>query len=202
MEMRALRELHRSMRRIGADIQTFQIKTGIAEFECLFSTREDPFILALTSRGDRYIFLEIPVHPGYRVKTFLGDNYGKLLSVLYEDGRSRNSFKPGDWFKDVNEQIPKQARKDKIPNNKKTLRLRPNLEEIDRPYFDTWILWKDGKTRPSLENKRKTLALLGRKALDFSEKCNMSSRWSAVDTGRQWEESARTTGVHLALGTA
>ena len=82
MEMSALRELRRSMRSIGADIQTFQVKTGIAEFECLFSTRENPFILALTSRGDNCVFLEVPVPLGHRVKTFLGDNYSKLLSVL------------------------------------------------------------------------------------------------------------------------
>lgn len=52
MEMTSLRLLHRSMISIGSDMQQFLVTTGAASFDCLFSTRDTPFVLTLTARGD------------------------------------------------------------------------------------------------------------------------------------------------------
>lgn len=51
MDMTSLRQLHRSMIAIGSDMQQFLVRTGAASFDCLFSTRDTPFVLTLTARG-------------------------------------------------------------------------------------------------------------------------------------------------------
>jgi hypothetical protein len=73
MEMESLRILHQSMILINTDIQQFRVKTGAAEFDCLFSTREAPFILTLTSRGLDPKFFKLEVERGYRIKEYLGE---------------------------------------------------------------------------------------------------------------------------------
>ena len=51
MEMTSLRLLHCSMPSIGGDMQQFLVRSGVASFDCLFSTRDTPFVLTLTARG-------------------------------------------------------------------------------------------------------------------------------------------------------
>lgn len=50
--MTSLQKLHQSMIAIGSDMQQFQVPTRAIDFDCLFSTRDEPyFMLSLTSRG-------------------------------------------------------------------------------------------------------------------------------------------------------
>lgn len=94
MEMTSLRLLHRSMISIGSDMQQFLVKTGAASFDCLFSTRDTPFVLTLTARGKARGFFRFDVLAGYRIRDFLGDMYGDLVEVLKEDGSSGKRLIP------------------------------------------------------------------------------------------------------------
>lgn len=183
MEMTSLRELHQSMIRERVDMQQFRIRTGAAEFDCLFSTREAPFVLSLTSRGANPKFFKFDVLPGYRIKPYLGKMYGDLLDVLFVDGGSGHRLDPQGFLSDLNQLIPKTAQVNAVPSPAEVARLRYDLEEREKPYFDRWE--RRGKG-PTPKNKQKTLLMLGPDALAFSIKVNMSSIWSATPTGRVW----------------
>ena len=152
MEMTSLRALHQSMVGIQADIQQFRIRTGAAEFDCLFSTREEPFLLSLTSRGANPRFFAFDVERGYRITTYLGTRYQDLVDVLYVDGRAGARLDPKAFFVQVNAGIPTLARMQAIPNPEDIVRLRHDLEERDRPYFDRWERRGRG---PSERNKKR-----------------------------------------------
>jgi hypothetical protein len=195
MEMESLRMLHRSMMEINTDMQQFRVKTGAAEFDCLFSTREASlreasFILTLTSRGLCPKFFKFEVERGYRIKEFLGEMYGSLLELLRIDGRSGEPFRPGVFLTQLNAAIPRKAKPEAIPSPVEIVRLRFDLEERDKPHFDHWVYWngteKNGKKGPRPENQYKTLVMLGKDAVAHSSRHRASSRWSATPTGKDW----------------
>ncbi len=109
MEMTSLRLLHRSMISIGSDMQQFLVTTGAASFDCLFSTRETPFVLTLTARGKIRGFFRFDVRNGYVIRDYLGDMYGDLVAVLRSDGTSGRPLKPKDFLAQLNQAIPTQA---------------------------------------------------------------------------------------------
>lgn len=181
MHMSALRDLHRDMRRLQLDMQQFQVRIGAAEFDCLFSIRENPFVLSLTSRGLNPIFVKFDVHPGYQIKEYFGDLYSNLCRALYVDGRSGAKLIPADFLKRLNAMVPTAAAQHAVPTREEIVRLRHDLEERDKPYFESWVYWKDGRG-PSIKNKHKTLTVLGSDALDFSIHNRASARWSPTST--------------------
>jgi len=185
MEMTSLRELHQSMIGAGVDIQQFRFKAGAAEFDCLFSAREAIPILSLTSRGANPKFFKFDVRrPGYWIKTFLGDKYRELHEILYVDGRSGRKLEPTAFFAELNESIPRVARPTAAPKPEDIVRLRHDIEERDRPFFDRSEQRGKG---PSDKNKLKTLNVFGHEALEFSIQVNKSSIWSTKATGRSWK---------------
>lgn len=193
MQMTSLRALHQSMIAIRSDMQQFQVNLGAASFDCLFSTRDNPFVLALTSRGRTPRFFRFDVEAGYRIRNYLGEMYGDLLDVLYVDGNAGQPLMPAVFLDQLNGAIPTQATQQANPRPQDIVRLRPDIvEDRDKPYFDTWTRWGlDSPRSPSEENRHKTLLLLGRDALAFSQQMNASSRWSATDTGRGWDNEPR-----------
>ncbi len=185
MKLTGLEKLHASMKILGVDMQKFRIKTGSAEFECLFSTRGVPFSLALTSRGADPRYFLFDIKRGYFVPDYLGDQYNDLCDVLFVNGRSGEPLIPKTWLAELNAAIPSRAQIKQVPDAADIVRLRQDIEERDRPYFDTWVCWNDER-RPSEENQKKTLQIIGEAALEFSSKNNASSKWSAYPTGRDW----------------
>lgn len=166
--------------------------TGAASFDCLFSTRDTPFVLTLTVRGETRGFFRFDVLNGYRIRNYLGDMYGDLIAVLRSDGASAEGLKPKDFLAQLNQAIPTEASVRANPNPSEIVRLRPDIiEEREKPFFNAWIYWKeDNRRRPSEENQPKTLLLLGPKAARHSREQNASSRWSATDTGGVWKAQA------------
>lgn len=194
MEMTSLRLLHHSMISIGSEMQQFQIRAGAASFDCLFSTRDEPsFVLTLTSRGAAPKFFRFSVEKGYRIKDYLGDMYGDLLSVLRTDGTSGKRLIPKEFLEQLNREIPHVATSKGNPKPPDIVRLRPDIiEDRDRPYFDTWIYWNTKIVPgPSPDNLKKTHLLLGKEAANHSREQKASTRWSATDTGRTWQSEMR-----------
>jgi len=189
MKMDALKLLHRRMITINVDIQQFQVKTGAASFDCLFSVRESPFVLALTSRGEDSKFFIFKVQNGYWIQPYFNEFYSDLVKVLSNNAKSNVKLMPKIFLEQLNQSIPTTASIKKVPTTEWTLKLRPDvLEDRDRPFFDTWIYWtSDGRKGPSKENLDKTLALLGKDAYQHSISFKASSRWSAVDLGHEWK---------------
>lgn len=190
MQMTSLQELHRSMIAIRTDMQQFQVTLGAASFDCLFSTRDAPFVLTLTSRGANPRFFRFDVLPGYWIKDFLGDMYGALLDVLRVNGANGQPLIPSQFLDQLNNVIPTEAHSRNQPTPSEIMRLRPDIvEDRDRPHFDTWIYWDQEAAKPrgpKAENLQKTRLMLGPEAEKHSLNRCASSKWSAVDLGRTW----------------
>ncbi len=193
MEMTSLRVLHKSMLIIQTDVQQFRINTGSASFDCLFSTRDSPFSLALTSRGENPKFFQFDVQLGYRIVPYFDGFYGDLVEVLRSGANTGIPLKPRDFLEQVNSQIPTKATLKNTPSTSEIIRLRPDItEDRDRPHFDTWIFWKsEDRQGPTKENRHKTLLTMGPEALQFSIDNRASSKWSAVDLGRDWRSISK-----------
>jgi hypothetical protein len=184
MKLESLKTLHQSMLSLGLDMQQFQVTAGAAHFDCLFSAREEPFILSLTSRGENPKFFKFDVLRGYWIKDYFGDMYHDLLTVLRIDGRSGEKLIPSSFLAQLDQKIPRIAKKANVPSPDEVIRLRHDVEERDRPYFDTWIYHKQRGTSP--ENRNKTLLIMGIEAHQYSVTMNASTKWSATPTGRTW----------------
>jgi len=180
MEMTGLRELSAAMSAIGVDMQSFIHKAGVAEFYCIYSLREDPNLLTLTSRGDSPVFLKLEVHD-FKISTFLGPKYKELQHALFGMGNSGRRLEPSEFFAELNRAIPKQAGVRSVPSTTEILQHRHDMEERDRPYF---LRFETRGKGPSARNKSKTAALIGADALAFSIKTNQSSIWSDVAPNR------------------
>lgn len=183
MIMTHLSDLHKSMTQSTVDLQRFTVRTGAVEFECIFSVRENPFILALTSRTDEPEFFKFEGDRNYKIDTFLGDGYRRLLRVLRIDGRSGQALSTNGFFAQLNEAIPTAAERTNVPTSEEVIRLRQDLEDRERPYFDRWERRGRG---PTQKNRQKTLMILDPDALAFSVRENVSSIWSASPTNASW----------------
>lgn len=191
MKMTSLQELHKSMIAIGSDMQQFQVTLGAINFDCLFSTRDRPnFTLSLTSRGANPKFFILQVKVGYSITPYFDDFYNDLARLLNTGALSGNKLIPKEFLADLNTKIPVKATTSSIPKPHEIIRLRPDItEQRERPYFDTWIYWSDESKRgPTSENLLKTQLVLGYDALKHSKNRNASSKWSAVDLGRNWQD--------------
>ena len=194
MEMTSLRELHRNMISIRADLQQFQVRLGAASFDCLFSVRETPFILALTSRGEFPKFFKFEVKTGYSITAFFDRSlYYELLGVLKTGAETGIKLEPKRFLDQLNTSLPTTAKPDRIPTPKRIIQLRPDIvDEREKPYFDTWIYWKsEDRKGPTKENLHKTLLILGKEAHQYSLEMCASSRWSSVDLERDWKSSKK-----------
>ncbi|MDD1795112.1 DUF6037 family protein [Enterovibrio sp. ZSDZ42] len=188
VEMTNLKALHQSMLRIKTDMQQFQVKTGSASFDCLFSTRDAPFVLTLTSRGASPKFFRFDVVGGYKIKPYFGEDYSELAALLNSGANTGQKLIPRNFLEQLNSAIPSKANEKNVPPPQEIIRLRPDItEQRDRPYFDTWMYWTQESGRhPSTENLEKTKLVLGRDAWEYSKEMNASSKWSAKELGRNW----------------
>jgi hypothetical protein len=183
MEMTSLRELHLSMRGQSLEIQQFWVRTGATEFDCLFSVRDEPYCLALTSRGASPKFFRFDVKKGYWIDDYMGAQYLELREVLFIDGRSNQKLIPKNFLEQLNQIIPRAASNRSVPTSVDIMRIRNDIEDPDRPYFDRWEQRGKG---PTQQNLKKTLLILGREAYNHSISVNKSSIWSAEPTHRSW----------------
>ncbi len=152
-------------------------------YDCLFSVRDEPYLLSLTFRGANPKFFRFDVKQGYIVDNYLGDKYHDLRDVLFVDGRANERLIPSVFLDQLNQAMPRTAYARSVPPSEVIVRLREDIEEPDKPYFDRW---QTRGTGPSKRNKQKTLVLFGKEALDHSVHVNMSSIWSAQRTSRNW----------------
>lgn len=184
MRMNGLARLAQSMSALGIDIQQFPFTNGAASFDCLFSMRAGNE-LSLTSRGEDPRFFLFPITDDFQLSTYLSsDRFAALMSVLRTHEMSTQGFSTTRFFQALDMSVPHEAKPERVPSAVQILTLRHDLEERDRPYFDTWIYWKN--RGPKKENLKKTLDILGPEAYAFSLKNRASSKWSATDLGRSW----------------
>jgi len=181
MKLESLEVLYKSMKAQSLEMQQFSIKINLVTFDCLFSTREVPFILTLTSQGSDSKFFKFEIHRGFVVENYLDGVYSDLVSILRVDGNTGKPLIPKDFFAELDSLIPRVAKIYRVPSCNEIIKLRPDIiEDRNKSNFDGWIYWTEAsKKSPTKENLKKTLILLGRDAYSHSKQYNASSSWTA-----------------------
>lgn len=193
MEMKNLRRLHDSMLAVDILHQQFPYRIREVSFDCLFSIRQSPNMLALTARGDRPNFFRFDVGETFEApRKFLEEDFKVLASLLRTTGASGNKLIPFEFFAEFDAHVPVVASPGHMPTPAELIALRPDIREHrDLPYFDTWVYWPGEHNGPTAENRAKTLAIIGSEALNHSEKFRASTRWSATLTSRDWKQERK-----------
>ena len=179
MEMTALSELHDNMDEQNIDLQAFEVRSGTVSFSCLFSTREDPFKLSLTSTGDNPGFFSFDVSPEHKIDSSLpAELYEELSNALSAGTDATQRLKPAEFLRGINETIPRIASQSNVPDAAQIIKLRADIVEgRELPYLKNWLILM--ASNPSEDNKLKTLLLKGKEASAFSKTANAISVWSA-----------------------
>lgn len=184
MELRGLRSLHRDMRKQGQYRASFGFRSNNARVEVVFITDERPYVLLIAAHGETLHSFELPVFNGYRVPTYLGENYKPLLDALGITPNPENPFSTRGFLDDLNSQIPANWARREIPTELLAKRRSAaSMEESDKIFFLRWQP-HTGSKQVSQANLEKTRLLIGSKTAERCAKSNISSCWTSSPTER------------------
>lgn len=179
IELNSLRLLHRSMKARCIVRCRFPFHRNHKEFDVFFFADMEPYELMFGLVGDRWS-MTVKMLEGYRVDTWLGENYDKLCKALGLKYDPNNPFRPKDFFEDLNRAIPREASRGREVKPQDVARYLSNVEEADKIYFSGWRPHQDPEVRDVTErNLEKTRLLLGEDAYRLCLKHRISSAWSA-----------------------
>ena len=179
IELHRLRLLHRSMNVRCIDRCRFPFRRNHKEFDVFFFADMEPYELMFGLVGDRWS-MTVKIFEGYRVDTWLGENYARLCEALGLKYDPNNPFRPKDFFEDLNRAIPREASRGNEVKPQDVARYLGNVEEADKIYFAGWRPHQDPEVRDVTErNLEKTRRLLGEDAYRLCLKHRISSAWSA-----------------------
>lgn len=187
--MEGLERLYRSMRSQGMDRAHFDFTYNGLRVDAVFVVDEDPFKLMLYRIGVVQVPV-LPVERGYRIATFLGDNYSKLREVLGIDGtQDSRDWKPVDFLAHFDRNcVPTQV--SPIDHECRPEHVAPrhrekkDIVEADKVHFCGIIDWtklraaNELENKPSNENYLKTRALLGPDVAAFCKAHHISTKWT------------------------
>lgn len=178
IKLDGLRLLHSRMRGLNLQKVIFPYRVNNALFTVMFSTIGKPFELALTANADN-LFILREVLPGYRVSTSLeNETYLTLANLLRTHGRSGNKLIPANFLGELNEYLARAGFQVREPSPVEILQVRHDLPERELPYFWHWIDQDVRHRGVSQKNLAKTRLILGTEAEAFSQRNNLSSRWT------------------------
>lgn len=179
IELNRLRLFHREMKKCGIDRRRFPFRRNHKEFDVFFFTDMEPYELMFGLVGDQWS-MTVKMLEGYRVNTWLGEDYARLCEALGLKYDPDNRFRPKDFFEDLNRAIPREASLSSEVKPQDVARCFRNIEEADKIYFAGWRPHNDSRVRDVTErNLEKTRRLLGEDAYRRCLKHRISSAWTA-----------------------
>lgn len=188
----SLKILHQDMLGNNETRALFPFTYNERDFSCIFLTDISPMRLYLSTLGDTPITFELQIDGNYCTRTYIED-YRTLVHYLDLRYNPNNRFKPVDFFRVLNDNIPNQF--NIAPNNSEVIRVvanRRDIEEQDRIYFCGWRINPPG-THVSDANLEKTRSAFGDDVADMCSCKNISSRWTATANE---EDLARLNEIH------
>ena len=193
--MPRLQDLHQAMRRSGLDRCRFPYVRNGVQFDVFFFADKDPFGLMFGLVGSRWAF-SVDVLPGYRVETRLDrETYDGLVRALRLKFDPERPFSPAAFFRDLNENIPHDVRREDAPRPEDVARYRRDVDEADKVYFVRWRAHSvEGNTgHVTRRNLEKTRILLGEAVYEVCRENDISSVWSDVEHDRsdRWRDELR-----------
>ena len=181
MKLDGLAPLKNSMADHHKTSAHFDFAYNNATFDCLFLTDQTPFILGIGKKGSNPFYIELDVHPGYRVDIYLDkEDYQKLCDAIGLDPFSgAHGFRTSEFFRVLNKNVPTkysertECRPEHIADHKR------DATGSDGRFFMGWRRNGDfGDVRPTNRNLTKTRTLLGEAAYERALAENLSSSWT------------------------
>lgn len=180
MQISALKELHKDMRRNGVTRTQFQYRHNQAAFDVLFFTDSPPYKLLFGAIGEKCCFV-VNVKPGYSIDPFLQPKsaYNDLCRVLGIEYDPKNPFSTAKFFRHFAETVPHTITTIKEP--KTPINTRAEIaEDGDKTFFSHWC--NNGESRHVTDvNLGKTKKAFGKEISTFCSNRNISSCWSATE---------------------
>ncbi|MGG7073721.1 DUF6037 family protein [Campylobacter sp. 9BO] len=172
----ALQNLHRDMKVQNETRTIFSFEFNKRPFSCIFLTDIVPYELYLTSLGDSPFVIKLEIKNGYVVENFI-DNYKDLVRYLGIKFDPNYTFKPVDFFKALNNNIPRvfMGRPD-YKDILRTVSAKKDIEDVNKIYF---CGWKQNNIRyVTKQNIEKTRAVFGDQQAELCKSRNISSCWT------------------------
>ncbi|MDK7355165.1 DUF6037 family protein [Peptoniphilus harei] len=175
----ALESLHNNMKLNDMERVVFPFRYNEKGFSCIFITDILPYRLYLSTLGDNPITFELKINNKYETSSYMND-YSKLIEYLELKYDPNHKFKPNDFFRSLNNNIPENC--NNAPNYKDVIVIAAShreIEESDKIYF---CGWKNNIVRNVTdENLEKTRSAFGDELAELCKKKNISSRWTDID---------------------
>lgn len=173
-----LEKLHNDMLSKDEDRDIFPFSYNGKDFSCIFLSDILPYRLYVTALGNNSMSFEFEVNNNYEVKTFI-DKYKELVAYLGIQYDPNYTFKPIDFFEQLNSKIPEHFTR--RPKYKDVLRIRSG-HKVEKAGEENFCGWRKSPTgRVSKENLEKTRRAFGDKYAEMSLKKGISSCWTADD---------------------
>ena len=150
-----LQMFHHGMKEIGARVATFDFEYNDISCSCIFQADYDKgFSLNFFKliSGDS---LELKIHPGYRIDTFIEDEelykkFWKFFDMKVADG----GFTMRSFVENLDHSIPQTFNPD-INIDRPVIAKKYDVEEKERPYFLGFKNWEVLRLKnPNLKGKR------------------------------------------------
>lgn len=175
----ALESLHNNMKLNDMERVVFPFKYNEKGFSCIFITDILPYRLYLSTLGEKAITFELEINKKYETSSYMED-YSELIKYLEIKYDLNHKFKPSDFFKSLNNNIPENCSNQ--PNYRDVILLAAShreIEESNKIYFCGWRNNKTGNVSDS--NLEKTRSAFGDDLAELCKKKNISSRWTDID---------------------
>ncbi|GGX69004.1 DUF6037 family protein [Saccharospirillum salsuginis] len=179
MKLPGLIPLYRSMKDQNIGRYKFRYQLNNLTFDCLFFIDLEPFELVMGCLGHNFaIFRE--VQHGFEIEPFIEpkETFFALLEALRTANNSASRFDPKQFFLDFDQQIPSQANPRNIATAQDVVRYYSDIEEADKVHFCGWLDNSLRRNRVTESNLEKTRRLMGQQIHDFSQRRNLSTRWT------------------------
>jgi hypothetical protein len=178
MQLTGLVPLYRSMCAQHLERTKFRYRINDLNFDCLFFIDTQPFELVMGCLGHNFAIFR-QVRQGFEINTFLDDaTFFALRHALFRDAGSHNKLQTSTFFTEFNQHIPREASPAATPTPDDIGRYYPDLEHADKRFFCGWLDNSKQGNQVSAQNLAKTLRLMGRRAHDFAQRRNFSTRWT------------------------
>lgn len=175
----ALESLHNNMKLNDTKRVVFPFRYNEKGFSCIFITDISPFRLYLSTLGETPTTFELEINNKYETSSYMND-YSKLIEYLELKYDPNHKFKPNDFFKSLNNNIPENC--NNTPNYKDVIVIAASHREIEKPNKIYFCGWKNNIVNNVTDgNLEKTRSAFGDDLAKLCKKKNISSRWTDIN---------------------
>ena len=159
--------------------QAFSFQYKNKDVSVLYLTDEIPHKIYLYFKETNVQF-GLNIEKGFHMDDYLGDNYKLLVKGLNLPYDAYSPLKPSHFFTELNNHIPSEAFKARIPKPHEVVSFIPLVDD-KLIYFKCWRLLDRSKNTVTSENLNKIRLLIGEQAYQYCKKQNISATFTSKE---------------------